>query len=51
MPTKYEAGRVSLNTTVVSSLATTPGSGVLSMYAWIAAGVLATLANPSANFE
>ena len=42
-------GGSSVKTTVWSSLAITPGSGVLSMYVGDRCGVLATLAKPSQN--
>ena len=49
MSTKYDACWVRWKTTVVSSLASTPGNGVLSMYSWIPATVFGALAKPSAN--
>jgi hypothetical protein len=49
MSVKKAAGWVSLNVTVESFVATTPGRAVLFMYAAMAGAVGATLANPAQN--
>ena len=49
MSVKYVAGEFSVNTTVRSSFATTPGSGVASMYFLIDGASWPASANPSQN--